>query len=77
MQVDARSCMNVFGTSDTSIIDDSCCGVSDVTFRTVPPIGGLSCFNLLSHAIVSYIDVQVWNSVKRLLIFSLSSCDLI
>ena len=25
------------------ITDDSGCGMSDVAFRTVPPIGGLSC----------------------------------
>ena len=30
-----------------SIIDDSRCGMSDVVFHTAPPIGGLSCFNLL------------------------------
>ena len=27
-----------------SIIDDNCCGMNDVAFRTAPPIGGLSCF---------------------------------
>ena len=43
MRVDAWSCMNVFGTSDASIIDDSRSGMSGVTFRTAPPIGGFSC----------------------------------
>ena len=38
MRVDARSCMNVFETSDSSR-----CGMSDVVFRAAPPIGGLSC----------------------------------
>ena len=28
----------------TSIIDDSRCGMSDLAFRTAPPIGGPPCF---------------------------------
>ena len=41
----AHACINVFGTIDnkiTSIIDDSRYGMSDVAFRTTPPICGLS-----------------------------------
>ena len=43
MRVDARSCMNVFGTRDSKYYRRRRCGMSDVTFRTAPPIGGLSC----------------------------------
>ena len=32
-----------------SIIDDSRCGMSAVSFRTAPAIGGLSCFKGFVH----------------------------
>ena len=47
MRIDARSCMNVFGTSDSNIIIyDSRCGMSDVAFCTALPIGGISCLDI-------------------------------
>ena len=48
IQVDAWSCMNVFGTSDSKYYKRSRCGMSDVAFRTAPPIGGLSCYKFIS-----------------------------
>ena len=35
-----------------SIIDDSRCGMSDVAFRTVPPIVGLSCYLRISMVVI-------------------------
>ena len=43
MRVDARSCMSVFGTSDSKCYRRSRCVMSDVAFCTAPPIGGSSC----------------------------------
>ena len=51
MRVDARSCMNVFGTSDSKYYRPSRCGMSDVTFRTAPPIAGLSCFVVVARTV--------------------------
>ena len=62
--VHARPCIESHGRVDrdnnttftiseqviTSIIEDSRCGMSDVAFRTAPPLGGLSCFHL--HVLV-------------------------
>ena len=47
MRVDARSCMNIFGTSDSKYYRRSRCGMSDITFHTATPIGGLSCYRFL------------------------------
>ena len=49
MRVDARSCMNVFGTSDSKYYGRSRCGMSDVAFRSAPPIGGLCCLTSLER----------------------------
>ena len=43
MWIDARSCMNVFGTRDCKNYRCSRGGMSDVAFRTALPICGLSC----------------------------------
>ena len=43
MLVNAWSCMNVFGTSNNKYYRRGRCGMSDVAFRTAPPIGVLSC----------------------------------
>ena len=45
MWVDALSCMNVFGTSESKYYRRCHCWMSDVVFRTAPPVGGLSCSN--------------------------------
>ena len=43
IRVDTWACINGFGTSDSRHYHDSRSGMSVVTFRTAPPIGGLSC----------------------------------
>ena len=57
MRVDARSCMKVFGTRKSKYYRCSRCGTSDVACRTVPPIGGLSCF--ISRVSLNVSKVQV------------------
>ena len=43
MRIDAWPCMNFSEQVIASIIDHGRCGMSDVVFRTAPPIDGLSC----------------------------------
>ena len=42
-----------------SIIDDSRCGMSVVAFRTVPPIGGLSCLSYHYSLLAVIFSMQV------------------
>ena len=62
MRVDTRSCMNFFRTKIASIIDDSRRGMSDVAFRTAPPIGRLSCYK--RHLLGSPWILSVWSDFK-------------
>ena len=57
-----RRSLNLIRRSRLSFVDDSCCGMSNVTFRTAPSIGGLSCFSFISMS-------PLWAHVDLLAIY--------
>ena len=59
------ACMYYFITFSeqviASIVDDSRCGMSNIAFRTAPPIGGLSCWKRDDQKLSSLWAVAHWS----------------
>ena len=74
-----RPCESMHGNARTfseqviaSIIDDSRCGMSDVAFRTTPPIGGPSCLKNMLIDIASLFHTL--NNTIDAVTFSIGCC---